>query len=175
MKWVCSYPLFSSGKKGCSCEGFSACPAGASAWHPGAAALMSPVYNSAEELVRTRQWARTDGEAAKAWGYPEFMFFPSQHCSRCLCFPGVRLAPPTGPSAMRIPWSLLVFLSLVWSKAVPIFSESELWTRLVSACHPGCQSLWLLWILQTEPGLEVRCAFYRLHGRFEKSQLIKKK
>lgn len=125
------------------------------------------------KLVQTSQWTQTDGEAAKACGCSEFIFFPSQHCSCCSYFSGVRLVPPTGPSAMRIPWSLLVFLSLVWLKAVPIFSESELWTKLVSACHPGCQSLWLLWILQTEPGLKVRCAFYRLHERFKKSHSFK--
>lgn len=79
--WVCSYPFFSSGKKGCSCEGFSACPAGTSA-------LVQLLWCHQRiilpgKLVRTSQWARTDGEAAKACGGPEFMFFPSQHCS-CL-------------------------------------------------------------------------------------------
>lgn len=72
--WVCSYPFFSSGKKGCSCEGFSACPAGTSA-------LVQLLWCHQRiilpgKLVRTSQWARTDGEAAKACGGPEFMFFP---------------------------------------------------------------------------------------------------
>lgn len=144
-------------------------------WTLGAAAWVSPVYKAADKtgidqpMNRNRRWS------CKGGGCPESAVFPSQHCSCCLCFSGVRLAPHTGPSAMRPPWSLLVFLSLVWLKAVPTFSESELWTKQASACHPGFRSLWLLWILLTEPGLEVRCEFFRLPETFKKSQLNLKK
>lgn len=159
----CSCPFLSLGKKECSCKGFSACPDGTSALTPWCNCFdVTSIWhcqgnwygpaNEHEQMVKLERGS----------GCPEFAFFPSQHCSCCLYFSGVRLAPATGPSAMRLLWSLLVFLSLVWLKAVPTFSESELWTKLALAYHPGCQSPWLLWIPLTEPGLEVRCAFCRL-------------
>lgn len=59
------------------------------------------------KLLWTSRQRQTDGEAVKAGGggggCPMFTFLPSQHCSCSLYFSGVRLAPPTGPSAMRLP------------------------------------------------------------------------
>lgn len=95
-------PLLSQGRRGAAAGGLVPARAVPQPRPSGAAASVSPVCTAAEDTAaeqraNTRRWPRCEGgQVPPGWVFP----FPAGFC--CSSLSGVRLAPPTGPSAMRL-------------------------------------------------------------------------